>query len=206
MRLLLAALLLLAPSLTFADVDAARLRYEAGAALYEATRYEAALREFEAAQAMEPRPALVYNIARCLDRLGRRQEAATAYERFLRGEEAIGAHADEARLRLAELARMPAPTPSTVAPSSPPPTKRRRYLGPGILVGGALALAIIGAGLTGSALADYNQLSSSCAPNCQSSTWQGLPARERAGEALLGIAGAALVADVVWFVIVARRK
>lgn len=214
MRYLFVLAVILSAAASRADEASARQHYEAGAVLYEATRYEAALHEFEAAQATEPRPALVYNIARCLDRLGRRQEATAAYKRFLHDDDAIDdAHAEEARARLS--AMRPAtsapgvslsPTVSTVAALPPPPTRRRSYLGPGLLGGGALALAAVGAGLTGSALTSYGQLSKTCAPDCSPTSWQSLPAREHAGEALLGVAGAMAIADIAWFIIVARRK
>lgn len=187
-----------------ADEISAKARYEAGAALYEATRYEAALREFEAAQAMDPRSALVYDIARCLDRLGRQVEAAAAYERFI-AEAPDATSAASARARLDAIRVVEAPPPVAIA-SSPTPPRRPRYLGPGTLLGASLALGAAGAGLTGSALVEYNRLAASCSPDCDSATWANLPARERAGEALLGIAAAGLVGSAVWFVIVSRRK
>lgn len=209
-------LILLAPGIALADGDApsrsgtsAREHYARGAALYDATRYEAALREFEEAQSEEPRTELVFDIARCLDRLGRREEARAAYEKYL-ASSPDASNADEVRGRLVALTEIKVAKPvlplTPVTPAALPSTKRHRYLGPGLLGGSALIVGAVGAGLLGSALTSYNSLSSACAPNCSSNAWVNLPAREHAGEALLGIAAVAVVADVVWFVVASRRK
>lgn len=199
---------------TIAHADDAREHYQRGAALYDATRYEAALHEFEVAYAQQALPALVYNIARCLDRLDRYEEAAAAYARFLDADHSDDPQIGEARTRLAELHAMMTPTPApNVVPTptaltSPTPStpSHRRYLTPGLLGGGTVVLGAVGASLLGNALWSYNGLSKACAPNCPTSSYAGLPARERAGEALLGIAGAAAVADVVLFVIAAKKR
>lgn len=205
MRFTFTLILLLFSAAAFADEqEIARDHYDRGAALYDATRYESALHEFETAYTQEPRPALVFNIARCLDRLGRRTEAAAAYERFI--ENAPDAtSAASARARLDAIRVIVQPAPVVLLTPITPPRRRSHYLGPGILLGGALAIGAIGAGLTGSALVSYHSLSDACSPNCNPAAWSSLPPREHAGEALLGVAAAAVVADVIWFVIESRK-
>lgn len=185
----------------------ARGHYARGATAYDEGHYDEALREFEAAHAAEPLPAFDYNVARCLDRLGRRAEALAAYERYI----LVAPKADnlaEVSERVAllthELAEVQ-PRPALVfqLPSRPSP---RRWIVPGALGGGALFFVAVGAGLLGSASASYHDLSSTCAPSCAPSLWSGLPAREHAGEALLGVAAVAAVVDVALIVRAARRK
>lgn len=192
------------------SADLAREHYKRGAVLYEATRYDAALHEFEAAQATDPRPPLLYNIARCLEQLGRRAESLAAYERYLR-EDPTAANAAEVTAKIAALtaaltaALAPPALPPAVTVAALRPIRQHRYLIPGVVAGGALALAVAGAGLLGSALGEYRSLDASCSPNCSQGAWSQLPAREHAGEALLGVAGAAVVADIVLFVLESKR-
>jgi len=203
MRHLVLAALLLASPLTRADEESARDHFQRGQLLYDGSRYEAALHEFEVAYATQPVPALLYDIARCLEQLGRKAEAAQAYERFLESSPEAE-NASEIRARIDDLRKpVEAVTLSRVNLSPPP---KHRYVAPGVVAGGALALGVIGAGLLGSAAHDYGALRSSCLPTCSTSSWSALPAHEHAGEALLGIAGAALVVDVVLWVRAARRS
>jgi hypothetical protein len=64
-------------------VDEARRHYELGAALYKASRFAEALREFEAGYALTPRPLFLVNIAQAHRHLGQLEEAAAAFEKFL---------------------------------------------------------------------------------------------------------------------------
>lgn len=186
-----------------AHADEARDHFEHGAVLYAATRYDAALHEFESAHAIQPMPAFVFNIARCLDRLDRRSEAVAAYERFLAASP-DPANASVARERVAALTPPPtitAPVTPIALVQEPKPKPRRRFVLPGAVGGGAVLLAGIGAGLLGSAVSSFHGLEGSCAPTCSTDAWGGVQARERAGEVLLGVAGAVAVADVVLFVL-----
>ena len=65
------------------DTDAARRHYQKGKELYEASSYDEAVKEFEAAQRIKPMSALEFNIARCYDRLDDADRAIAAYERFM---------------------------------------------------------------------------------------------------------------------------
>src|SRR5262249_35998645 len=62
---------------------AAQSHFRVGATDYDAGRYESALHEFDEAYRLSQRPALLYNIGRCYEQLGRRAEAIEAYERYL---------------------------------------------------------------------------------------------------------------------------
>ena len=54
------------------DTEIAKRHFAAGSAAYGAGDYRRALREFEEARLARPMAAFDYNIARCLDRLERR--------------------------------------------------------------------------------------------------------------------------------------
>ena len=61
----------------------ARVHYDAGQLYYDSERYDEALREFREAYRLSPRPALLYNQATALDRLGRSEEAIALYQVYL---------------------------------------------------------------------------------------------------------------------------
>ena len=193
----------------------ARGHYARGAEAYKDNRYEDALREFQAAHAAEPLPALYYNIARCFDRLDRKSEALTAYRRFLsrlpndpQAAEVQGRIAQLQHELAAEAVAFVPPTVLVSAPTAPPPPRAtsHRWVAPGIVGGLALAFAATGAGLLGSSEASYHSLASSCSPACAPSSWSNLAAKDHAGEALLGVAAVGLAVDVALLVRAARRK
>jgi tetratricopeptide (TPR) repeat protein len=192
------------------DTEIARRHYNAGTTLYDAEKYEDAVREFRAAQVAHPSPALDFNVGRCLDRLERVGEAVAAYERYLQGAP-DAKDAGEVRARVEALrARQQASTPKSVqipvVTVTVGPSARRSLTPPAILAAGTLALAVTGAALLGTARADYGRLEASCAPTCDRGSWNGVQAMERAGWALVGIAGAAAVVDVVLWVRTRRRR
>lgn len=193
-----------------------------GAVAYDEGHYAEAVGEFERAKSILPVPELDYNIAKALDRLGRWEAAVTSYRAYLatapsNENEVVSRIAElEQRIRTSSVPQQIGTSTklpearldllSTLAsPTVPSPSSRRRYLVPGLLGGGVVAVGAVGAGLLGSALWSYGGLNKACAPNCPASAWSGLPAREHAGEALLGIAGMAAVADVVLFVLEVRK-
>lgn len=61
----------------------ARALFNAAVAAYDAGRYEDALDSFERAYERSQRPALLYNMGQCYDRLRRDEEAVDAFERYL---------------------------------------------------------------------------------------------------------------------------
>jgi tetratricopeptide (TPR) repeat protein len=217
MRALAIALSLCFAIPAFADEPAAddmiaRGHYARGAAAYDAGHYEEALHEFEDAHAAKPLPAFDYNIARCEDRLGHKTEAVVAYDRYL-AVAGTAENAAEVRERVAilhhELAEIPAgaqlsePVAAVTVSAKP---RLRRWIVPGTVGGSALALGVIGAGLLGSAASSYRGLASSCSPRCSPGAWSGIPGREHAGEALLGVAAVGAAVDLALVILAVRQK
>lgn len=64
------------------DADAARARFVEASAVFAAGDYIAALEAFCEAHRLYPAPALLFNVAVTLERLGRSGEAAACYEAF----------------------------------------------------------------------------------------------------------------------------
>jgi tetratricopeptide (TPR) repeat protein len=187
-----------------ARADTAQEHFARGQSLYDATRYEAALHEFEVAQSIRPAPALLYDMAKCLERLGRKEEAARAYARYV-AEAPPGENVNEVLSAIGAL-RAPPPAVDLVASPPPPHPSRRRVVLPSVVGGATVAIVAVGAGLLGSARADYAKLDSSCSPHCSRESWAGIPPRERGGYALLGVAGAGAAVDIYLIVRAARNK
>jgi tetratricopeptide (TPR) repeat protein len=89
---------------TQANDREARRIFELGSAAYQERDYEAALEHFEHAYRLSPRPALLFNIGQCNDRLRRDPEAIDAFERYLRAEP-VSPYREEAQSRLRILRR-----------------------------------------------------------------------------------------------------
>jgi hypothetical protein len=216
MRAALAFLTSLAAASALADDAPAKQHFDAGAAAYDAGRYADAAWEFEAARAAGPSPELDFNVGRARDRMGDAKAAVEAYGRYLAARPGA-ADAGEVRARVsalrAELAKkeptpvlvvnQPAPVPAPVMLGAAARRPDRLRIAAWAVGGTALGLAAAGAGLAGSAHADYGSLS--CSPACRPSDWAGIRGREYAGAALLGAAGAVLAADVVLWAVKARR-
>lgn len=144
-----------------AKTERARIHLKAAIAYYDEARYEDAAHEMEAAYALKPLPDLQYNLAQCYERLGRYDQAAAAYEKYLAGNPG----AQDARLvqtRITNLrerakavaagSQAPPPPPEKVVfktivvykTAPPPPGRGVRYaaIGAGVLALGALASGI----------------------------------------------------------------
>jgi tetratricopeptide (TPR) repeat protein len=175
------------------DRDIARRHFQAGEAAYEAGRLSEAVAEFEAARRVVPRPELDFNIGRAEDRLDHPAAAIAAYRRYL---EALPQAADAAEVssRVRQLEERVG-------------GRRPRWAAPLAVGAVAVTLGAVGAGLLGSAIARYDALDATCgsAGTCAPGDWSALPPRDVAGKVLLGAAGVALVADVVLWVMTARR-
>src|SRR5436309_2186453 len=65
------------------DTEIARRHFGKGSELYKKGDYAGALKEFQSARVIKPAPGFDFNIARCLDRLERWNDAIVAYERFV---------------------------------------------------------------------------------------------------------------------------
>ena len=66
------------------NIDAAKNHFAAGKAYYHENRWEDALREFHEAHRLSKRPALLYNIALCNERLLRYDEAVETLRNYLK--------------------------------------------------------------------------------------------------------------------------
>ncbi len=80
----------------------ARAAYQRGQEAYNQGRYEDATREFQAAYDIDPRPALLYNLAQSLERSGKLVEAVDALNRYLAAAQDAPNRA-EAQLKLRNL-------------------------------------------------------------------------------------------------------
>lgn len=85
------------------DRAEARLHFVDGVRAWSASDYALALSEFETAYAYSAHPAVLYNIAMALERVGREAEALDVFERYAASPDAR--RADEVRQRIAELRR-----------------------------------------------------------------------------------------------------
>jgi tetratricopeptide (TPR) repeat protein len=149
--------------------DRARIHLKAAIAYYDEARYEDAAREMEAAYALKPLPDLQYNLAQCYERLGRYNEAATAYDTYLRASsEAPDKKLVETRItNLRERAaavkagsQVPGPAGANekvvfktivIYKEAPPkPGRAVRYVAYGL---GAVALGAVGSGIAFAVLA-----------------------------------------------------
>jgi tetratricopeptide (TPR) repeat protein len=186
------------------DTEVARRHFDRGTELYDRQDYQNAVGEFKAANEAKPHPDFDYNIARCYDRLGDWNDALTYYKRYLQ-QIGSGPESEEPRRRVTELEeRLRRAQPPPLAPTPP-----RRLRIPAIVVGaGALAAVVIGGGLYGSAAADFPARRNYCASlprPCQPFDWSDLSARANGAYALWAIGGVLAVADVVLWVIDAKR-
>jgi hypothetical protein len=174
--------------------ELARRHFERGSELYGQRDYAGAITEFEVARRFHPSAALEFDIGRCLEALGRTDEAIGVYERYLRGS-APGPNRIEVQARLDALRRWHVGRRTTP-----------RYLGPGLLLGGALAIGLGAGVLYGSARSQYDDVvgTARCMP-CSNETIDAIGRRETASVALVAISGAVLLGDLVWFGVVARR-
>ena len=68
-------------------VGGAKEHFINGREYYEEGQYVAAIEEFEKAYALDPKPAFLYNVAQCSEKLGKLRQAVTYLERFLREDE-----------------------------------------------------------------------------------------------------------------------
>jgi tetratricopeptide (TPR) repeat protein len=174
MRIGLALLALLACGVARAELsdaektDRARIHLKAAIAYYDDGRYEDASREMKAAYELKPLPDLQYNLAQCYERLGKLEDAANAYETYLRGASATpdrkNVEARIANLReraKAEAAGQPPPPPvekekvvfKTIVvyrEAPPPPGRGARWAAYGL---SALAVAGLASGIAFAVLA-----------------------------------------------------
>jgi hypothetical protein len=132
---------------------AARALYAEGERAYEAGHYRDAAQQFDAAYAIQPLPALLFNGAqawyhdfeRTADHASA-QHAAVLYRRFLATAEVTAADRTEAAAQLAHLEQEVPEVALTARPADKPATSRRG-LWIGLGVGAAVVVAALAIGL-----------------------------------------------------------
>jgi len=195
--------------------EMARTFYESGVQAYEKGDFPTALRAFESAFGTLPSPEFQFNIARCHERLGHWGAAASAYQQYLHGK-ANAPDADEIRMRIAELSmreREAEAARTSLHPTAPPtPARPARTLriAAASLLGATLALGGAGTGAYLSEWSEYTRQRDACQSMCSPASLDGLRTRVElarlSGGILWGLAGAALVADVVLWIVDARAR
>lgn len=103
--------------------DAAKKTYGQAKEKFEAGDYAAALALYEQADEIIPGVRPKYQVARCLDKLGRAKEAVAGYQRFLGSSpdaEKFKAEVGDAKVRIEALKRSPAKVKVVTDPPSPP--------------------------------------------------------------------------------------
>ncbi len=213
---LLAASVLLSPIASRAQGDTAdelaRRHFESGAAYLEESDYENALRAFQKAYELSKRPEILLNIATVQERRGDIAGALSALRDYL-AVAPEGEPVDTVQLRIQNLEKrqpndpppaappaQPATPPEPPAVSAPPPASAppapaapstRPGRTPIFVAFGIGAVAAGGAVITGVlAQNKYDDLKSSCSPNCSDSALS--PARGLALSSTL-LTGAAVI-------------
>lgn len=226
--MLVIGLLLLGPRLGLAqtlNIDAAKGHFAAGKAYYEESRWDEALREFREAYRLSRRPALLFNIGICHEKLLRYQEAIDALKQYLADEPRAQDRpsVEEKIASLDALLHAPAPPAAVVAqPPQPPAVASPTPAGPGApprrrlatwMVGGAgvaLLLSAIGTGVA--AHSNYNTLAGQCGasgdlcpPGFQATRDQG-QALQGATIGLVTVGAVALATSVALFFVEGRPR
>ena len=197
-------LLLASPAYSEGDTDLARRRFATGQLLYTRGRYLDALREFEAARAVEARPPFDYNIGLCLEYLDRREEAADAFERFA----AVCASDPEVGAVWKRIAQLRATTSvvSVQARALGQRTQRLQLAGAAATAfGGGALLASIPVGAL--ALEARDEYHTGCSAGlCDTNAFRRGRALAMTTDALIGVGAVITVAGVAILALSARRS
>lgn len=111
---------------------------------YNEQRFDDAIKEFEAAYAIDPAPRLLINLGQAYRKVGRPKDALICYQRFL---QSSSAPTDEERRRVEEYTRLARQTIDDQErllhppPPPPPPLYRRAWFW------GALSAVVVSAGV-----------------------------------------------------------
>jgi tetratricopeptide (TPR) repeat protein len=147
--------------------ERARAHVKAAIAYYDEGKYEDAAHEMQVAYELKPVPDLLYNLAQCDERLGKYEDAARAYEKYLQGRPdapdraQVSARIENLRERVKAQAAgrevAPPPTEKVVLKTivvyrtvPPPPGRAARWAAYGL---GALGLAGLATGIAYAVLA-----------------------------------------------------
>ena len=177
--LLVAGLVLASAPASAQDDERARLHFESGRAYFEEGAYERALQEFTQSYELSNRTGLLFNIGTTQERLGLYAEAATSFETYLQRtpdmpdravlERRIANNrARAARGDRADPEPSDEPTEPAVEETSTTTPAPSGGGGDGLILGGAVALAVAGAAAVtfaivgGLALAEQSAIESGC--------------------------------------------
>lgn len=208
------------------EMSVARALFEAGRDAFSEARYEEALEHFEAAYEQSGRPALLFNIGQCHDRLRQDQQAVDAFERYLQAQpQAANREAVENRLRtLREILARKQPSPGVSVPiathghvepspvridKSEPLASQSGWLAPVVTMSGGAALSVTGGILMGLAYAHGQEVEQAEAGSEYGALKSDLDRAERmwmAGQVLLGVGATALAGGLTWLVLTRRSQ
>lgn len=181
---------------TSAQLEAARDFFTRGQALYQQKKYDAAWVELSAAYEIAPLPDLVFNLAQCEEKMGRRADAARHYrEVLLRRPD--DPQAVQIKARIDQLEGLTPVLTQTVAPAPAPAARTRFPVYATVLGGASVVLTVAGGAVLGGMRSDYFALERSCAPGCDPALTDPLRGRQTAGGALLGVGLAGLAGAAV---------
>jgi tetratricopeptide (TPR) repeat protein len=196
----------------------AKKAFVAGTRAYQRGDFETALSSFQKAYDLTGSPDLLYNIATVSDRMRHDEDALRAYEGYLgaRPDSADREHV-ESRIevlraeleaqRRAELEAQIEAREAALAAAARVKAERplTEYVGPGpgpwITIGGGGAAMVTGAILVGLGQRDQNKVESAPPGSSYASVEayaDRAPRRTKAGAALLGVGGAAVLGGVIW--------
>jgi len=168
---------------------AGRAFFEKGQAYYNAGKYQAAWVEFSSAFQIVELPDLLFNIARCEAKMGRKADAARHYRQFLAAKP-DDPEAPNIRKQIDELEGR---TPPVAAPPA-----RRPIPWIAAATGGAgLLLVIGGASTLGAANSTYYSLQHDCGTSCSTSAVNVGRTQSAVGYSLLAVGFAAMAAAAV---------
>jgi tetratricopeptide (TPR) repeat protein len=220
-RALLAIVLLAGPARAaepITDDEAGKRHYMSAQAYFDQAAYADALREFQESYRLSKYPAILYQIGQCQERLGQISDAVATFEKYLEADPQSKRRATvetaiqnlKERLKKGEPAQPVTPPPVVVTPPpSPEPARKpskRRWIAPAVVLGVAGAFAIVGGGLLSDVKSEYDKLrmENPSSPDYLTRI-DSAESRANAGYAMLGIAGAAAVVDVVLWVVAAKK-
>lgn len=170
---------------------AGRAFFEKGQSYYKQGKYQAAWVEFSSAFQIVELPDLLFNIARCEVRMGRRADAAKHFRQFLVARP-NDPEADNIRRQIAELEG----TSAAAGASGSSWTTRAPWIS--IATGGAgLLLVVGGAGALGAANATYYSLQTSCGTACDPSLASPGRTQSAVGYSLLAVGFVAMATAAV---------
>ena len=108
------------------DEATARAHYQKGTRLYMIGEYRKAADEFKEGYLSNGDPAFLYNLGRCHERLGDRDQAVTFYRRFLAAAPGTTKRAEiEGQILALQGGAAARPLPAAALPSTPPAEPKR---------------------------------------------------------------------------------